>query len=342
MTHPLLAEPRFRASVELRPLRRRAHLPLRPTPVPNGGLVSPSPQRTQRLLPAAVTEQPLHHIRRWSRLDRFSRAVAHLTAGLLDGDPPQLSRRLGYSLTTLYGCHETNSDVYDVLMARGAAMVPPQRFAYTLPGAALAEVSHAFDHHIEGETQVLCGGPLAVMSAMVGACDALRCDARLGAMLVAAVDVLGPATLRQMATAPSSVARAPWAEGAAAMLLVAPGTPGPLPAYRLRLSSFAPADSRALAAAAQLVRAGRRPPEKIFVCSDAPATIAHFDEALRNPGPQGGVVAVPWRTGDAGAATGMHALLMALECLDDGAEAAAVVAESASAVMYVEVETLGA
>lgn len=254
---------------------------------------------------------------RWARLDRYGKAMATICdavasrAALADGPPS------GLYVASLHSCLETNAAYDSSFIEKGPRLASPLLFPYTLPGSAASEAAMLLG--LTGQYMVFPGGPAAALGAVVAAVDALA-DGEAERLVVAAVDVLGSATVRWLSTAgclPGASAP-PLAEAAAALWLARPDdkTPGVRRTLEAALGPARPgADGyqRLIREALQRADIDARSVVEVISATVGRAEHARQGEALSRIAPEPPLLQLAWTVGDAGAPLGLLGVLAALD-----------------------------
>ena len=253
---------------------------------------------------------------RWSRLDRYGRALASACdAAVVRGR--DLESMTGLVVSSQRSCHETNASFDRGLIDKEPRLASPFLFPYTLPGAAAAEVAMLLQ--LGGPYLVLPGGPAAALASLVAAVDLLDLD-HAPRLVVASADVLGAHTMRDLSLSPTA-GLPPPAEAAAALWLGRPDDPAPGPRRRLSAVLGAGATSAPVVEAlmrAALADAGLEAEDvqEVITTSVSPDAWQVESAAATALTPDTPLLQLACRIGDAGAVLGLLAVQAALD--DDG------------------------
>lgn len=173
-------------------------------PVPGAGWVDPIP-RPERWIGRPV---------RFARLDRLAQLslVAAHQAVAEAAELLERRERGGVALGTAFGSHLANEAFQVLLEQTGPSGASPALFAYTLPSAAVGEISIHFG--LKGPTLTLTHGIGSGLAVLEGA-SRMIARGEVDWMLAGAADVLSPTMLRSVAGQTAVLA-----EGAAFFALV--------------------------------------------------------------------------------------------------------------------------
>ena len=257
---------------------------------------------------------------RWSRLDRYGRALVRAADLTLDqsrhrGGPP-----CGLVVVSQHSCTETNAAFDRGFIEKGPRLASPKLFPYTLPGSTASEAAIHFQ--LGGAYLIFAGGPATALTALATGIDLLMAG-RAERLLILSADVLGPATLRTLGECGEldEASGPPLAEASAGLWLGRPEDPSPGPIRCIEVAVGPPdPDRKRLSSLIEeaVGRAGGGPIDRRLSASAATRHRSRELDAMESAlGPGRGIQLAPL-TGDAGASVGLLAVGAALD-EDDGA-----------------------